>query len=142
MQIIRQKGSQLIEFALVLPVFLLIIVFIMDISLTLYNKTIISMASRDAARRAAVLSTNTSYASIITDTCTFVRTSTITLGTQPTTCSASGPNVTVTPATAPAFNVPVVVTVTYPFVGIIFSAYGNTIGGTQGLSASTEMLHE
>jgi Flp pilus assembly protein TadG len=49
-----QKGSVLIEFAFVLPVFLMLLFGVVTFSLALYNKTILTMASREGARAAAI----------------------------------------------------------------------------------------
>jgi len=45
-----QKGAVIIEFALVLPVFLLLLFGMVTFSLALYNKTVLTMATREGAR--------------------------------------------------------------------------------------------
>lgn len=50
-----QNGAQIIEFSLLLPLLLLIIFLIIDFGFVVYNKAIITNASREAARRASVL---------------------------------------------------------------------------------------
>ena len=45
-----QKGSVLVEFALILPVFLLLIFGMIYFSVALYNKTVLTMATREGAR--------------------------------------------------------------------------------------------
>ncbi len=49
-----QKGSVLIEFAFVLPVFLLILFGVIFFSVALYNKTVLTMATREGARTGVV----------------------------------------------------------------------------------------
>ena len=49
-----QKGSVLVEFALILPIFLALIFGIVTFSLALYNKTVLTMATREGARAGAM----------------------------------------------------------------------------------------
>jgi Flp pilus assembly protein TadG len=53
-----QKGNALIEFAFVLPVFLLLLIGMMTFSLALYNKTMLTMAVQQGARAGAIASTD------------------------------------------------------------------------------------
>ncbi len=45
-----QKGNVLVEFALILPVFLLLLFGVISFSVALYNKTVLTMATREGAR--------------------------------------------------------------------------------------------
>ncbi len=45
-----QKGSVLVEFALILPVFLLLLFGVVSFSVALYDKTVLTMATREGAR--------------------------------------------------------------------------------------------
>lgn len=45
-----QKGGVLVEFALILPVFLLLLFGVISFSVALYNKTVLTMATREGAR--------------------------------------------------------------------------------------------
>ena len=49
-----QKGSVLVEFALILPVFLTLLFGVVTFSLALYNKTVLTMAPREGARAGAM----------------------------------------------------------------------------------------
>ena len=49
-----QKGSVLVEFALILPVFLTLLFGVVTFSIALYNKTVLTMATREGARAGAV----------------------------------------------------------------------------------------
>ncbi|WP_245153670.1 TadE/TadG family type IV pilus assembly protein [Chlorobaculum sp. 24CR] len=51
-----QKGNALVEFALVLPVFLTLVFGMVTFSLALYNKTVLTMATREGARAGAISS--------------------------------------------------------------------------------------
>ncbi len=45
-----QKGSVLVEFALILPLFLLLLFGVISFSVALYDKTLLTMATREGAR--------------------------------------------------------------------------------------------
>jgi Flp pilus assembly protein TadG len=45
-----QKGSVLVEFALILPMFLVLLFGVVFFSVALYNKTVLTMATREGAR--------------------------------------------------------------------------------------------
>lgn len=47
---IRQKGAAMVEFALILPLFLVLVFGIIEFSLMLYDQALITNASREAAR--------------------------------------------------------------------------------------------
>lgn len=49
-----QKGTTLLEFALVLPLFLVILFGMITFSVALYNKTVLTMATREGARAGAM----------------------------------------------------------------------------------------
>ena len=49
-----QKGNALVEFALILPFFLALIFGMVTFSIALYNKTVLTMATREGARAGAV----------------------------------------------------------------------------------------
>ena len=51
-----QKGTALIEFAFVLPVFLLLLFGMITFSIALYNKTVLTMATLEGARKGAISS--------------------------------------------------------------------------------------
>ncbi len=48
-----QKGSVLVEFALILPVFLTLLFGVVTFSIALFNKTVLTMATREGARAGA-----------------------------------------------------------------------------------------
>ena len=53
-----QKGAALVEFALILPVFLSLIFGVITLSLALYNKTMLTKAVQEAARAGSIYSTD------------------------------------------------------------------------------------
>ena len=50
----RQKGAEIVEFALVLPLLLLILFGIMEFGIVFFDKAIITNASREGARAGVV----------------------------------------------------------------------------------------
>ena len=147
----RQRGSQAVEFALVLPFLVLVIFAVIDFGIIAYNKAVITNASREAARRGIILSAATWNTDTIKQVaCNYARDALITVstGTRTSTCSGTAdPVVAVTPATAPAFADPVTVTVTYSVNGFSLGTWlslGTTsnVGSPLTLTASTQMNHE
>jgi Flp pilus assembly protein TadG len=53
-----QKGSVLVEFALILPIFLLLLFGVISFSIALYDKTVLTMATREGARAGAKFVSN------------------------------------------------------------------------------------
>jgi Flp pilus assembly protein TadG len=160
----KQKGAQAVEFALVLPFFILILFAVLDFGILVYNKAIITNASREGARSGVVLSAATwSTTAVSQVACNYARNTLITVksGTTSTTCSDtaskdpvvkvySGTTATCpTPSgsTAPTFGVPVAVTISYPFSGFSLGSWwslgtGTSVGSPITLTACTQMVHE
>jgi hypothetical protein len=53
-----RKGSVLVEFALILPVFLALLFGVVSFSAALYNKTVLTMATREGARAGVLFVAN------------------------------------------------------------------------------------
>lgn len=150
----RQRGSQAVEFALVLPFMILIIYAVLDFSFLAYNKAIITNASREAVRRGIILSASAwDPAAIRQVACNYARTALISVGAGDTRADCSGstdPVIAVTPdaASPPVFNTPVTVTVSYTVRGFSLGSWWNLgtgpsyVGAPLTLTASTEMNHE
>jgi len=150
-----QKGAQAVEFALILPFLVLVVLAVLDFAFLAYNKAVITNASREAARRGTILSAAAwNPADVGQVACTYARAALINVGPNPIapSCdSAVGPTITVTPTTTPAFNTPVTVTVTYVSRGITLFTLGsiwrtaegtNFVGSPFTLTATTQMNHE
>jgi Flp pilus assembly protein TadG len=58
-----QKGSVLVEFALILPLFFMLLFGMVVFSVALYNKTVLTMATREGARAGAIHDPNSSSTS-------------------------------------------------------------------------------
>jgi Flp pilus assembly protein TadG len=148
----HQKGAQSVEFALVLPFMVLIMFAVLDFGIIVYNKAIITNASREAARRGIILSAAAWDVNMIKQVaCNYAKDSLITVsgGTRNSTCTGTAdPTVVVTPTAAPAFNTPVKVDVSYTVTGFSLGTWwglgtgASHVGGALVLTASTEMNHE
>ncbi len=158
----KQKGAQAVEFALVLPFFILILFAVLDFGILVYNKAIITNASREGARSGVVLSAATwNPAAVAQIACNYARNTLITVksGTTTTTCAGtkdpvvrvySGDNATCpspSGSTAPTFGVPVALTISYPVSGFSLASWWSlgtdtSVGSPMTLSACTQMVHE
>lgn len=154
MQRHRQRGSQAIEFALVLPFLILVIFAVLDFGFLVYNKAIITNASREAARTAVVL-TGVPWADRLEEArrvaCAYARGALITAGSGTSTEDCTGtrdPEVIVGPNAEPGFNTPVTATVNFTGRGFSMGTWWNlgtgpnSIGSEYTLSATTQMNHE
>ena len=65
-----QKGSVLVEMAIILPVFLMIFFGMVTFSIALYNKTILTIATREGARAGAIADDTDAAKSIAKSFCT------------------------------------------------------------------------
>jgi len=158
----KQKGAQAVEFALVLPFFILILFAVLDFGFLVYNKAIITNASREGVRSGVVLSAATwNAASVAQIACNYARNTLITVkpGTTTSTCTGtkdpvvnvySGVNATCpspSGSTAPTFGVPVALTISYPVSGFSLGSWwslgtGTSVGSPMTLTACTQMVHE
>ncbi len=162
----KQKGAQAVEFALVLPFFILILFAVLDFGMLVYNKAIITNASREGARSGVVLSAATWNPDAVMQTaCNYARNTLITVKSGTTTSNCKGTkdpviNIdwgstatcpspsTPTGSAAPGFGVPVALTISYPFSGFSLGSWWSlgtgtsSVGSPLTLSACTQMVHE
>lgn len=144
-----QRGAQIIEFALVLPFLLVIIFLILDIGFLVYNKAVITNASREAARFATVLTaTPWSTANVTAVACVYARDALINTrsGTHTSTCSGSAdPTIAIVNPNGnvpPQFGDPVSVTVTYLYSGFLTGSNAWLGLPLWSLTATSRMNHE
>jgi len=147
-----QRGAQAVEFALVLPFMIMVIFAVLDFGFLVYNKAVITNASREGARFGVRLSNAWSTAEIGQVACDYAKTSVISVGGDPidSACDdTAGPMVvTVSPTTLPGFNEPVTVTVSFVTKGFGMGTWWNlgtdpnALGKPITLSATTVMLLE
>lgn len=153
MKLKKEKGAQAIEFALLLPLLLAIVFLIVDLGFLVYNKAIITNASREAARRASVLSANPwSTTTVAGIACSYAKNFLISTngsksgnckgtagGTADPLVEVSNPNGNV----PPQFGDPITVRVTYSYTGFLNPATTLLLDvGQWNLVASSTMNHE
>ena len=134
-----QKGASAVEFALILPLLMLILWGIIEFSLLLYNKQVITNASREGARAGIVAQnprvTDGEIVGVVNSYCA---TYLVTFG--------GGVLSVTTGAPGTSFGQPLTVTVTYPYQFLVFHNIANTFfGGSFGtipLTAVTVMRYE
>jgi Flp pilus assembly protein TadG len=145
-----QSGAQILEFALLLPLFLLILFLIIDFGFLVYNKAVITNASREAARKGSVLTATPWSASAVSAVaCNYMKTSLISTrsGTHTATCTGTADPVIVVSNPSgnvpPNFGDPISVEVTFVYSGFLTSASTFVLRvNPWTLTASTKMNHE
>ena len=145
-----QGGALILEFTLLLPFFLLMIFLTVDFGFLVYNKAIITNASREAARKSAVLTaTPWSTAEVADVACNFMRNSLISTrsGTRTATCSGTAdPVIEIINLNAhvpPRFGDPITVQITFVYSGFLTSTSTLLLRvNPWTLTASTKMNHE
>jgi Flp pilus assembly protein TadG len=151
MKIKCQRGAQIIELAFALPVLLVILFLIIDLGFLVYDKAVITNASREAARAGTVLSaTPWSTTSVKAVACNYAKNFLISTrsGTHTTTCSGTAdPVITVSNPVGnvpPQFGNPITVQITYAYSGFLLNKTNAWITGTSfaALSSASTMNHE
>lgn len=131
------QGAAAVEFALVLPVLLLILLGIVDFSLALYDKAVLTNASREGARAGIVLrNPKLSEGEIRAVVWRYTDSALVSLGNR------VRPTVVVDPAVPAYFPTPLRVTVTYTFKGIAMGNLFNALGSPWVLTATSVMVNE
>lgn len=135
------KGSAIIEFAFVLPVLLILFFGIIEFSVALYDKAIITNASREGAR-AGILYTGAGNAPV-TDAQIIEVTQAYCADNMITFQDDAAPVVTVTRSTSPNFPQQLVtVDVSYDYTGLGLGQLLSAMGGPISIGASTTMKME
>lgn len=133
----RDDGVAALEFALVLPFLLMVLFGIIDVSLILCDKAVITNASREAARAGIVVRVpRMTPAQIINVALAYAQNSLITGG------SATAPTVTVTQSGGTSSGNPLTVTVSYTYQGLFVGSSLSMLTGPVTLSATTVMSYE
>ena len=127
----RRRGVAAVEFGIVAPVFVIMILGIIEIGRAIMVQQIITNASREGARRA------------ITENATIAEVESVVNDYLAATSVSSGVNVEVTPAPGPAvgFGDPIAVSVTVPFNNVSWLGTPWIMGGAE-LNATTTMRAE
>ncbi len=132
-----QRGSAAVEFAIVLPIFLLLVFAIIEFGFILYDKAVITNASREAARAGVVLKTPKLTAAQIEAVATSYCSSYLI------SFKASNPPVVTVPSgAAGTFGTPLTVKVTYTYYGLGLGTLLSPISGPLTLTGTTVMNNE
>ena len=138
MQRKNQKGILAVEFAILLPVFVLLIFGVVEFSLALYDKAMLTNASREGARAGIVFREPSclSYGEIKNVVISYLGTHLITFG------NAAEPTVTVEPTTCPDPGGSKKVTVSYNYEFLVLPNFINSLIGGITLTGETIMRME
>lgn len=132
-----QQGAAAVEFALILPILLLVFFGMIELSLALYDKAILTNASREGARAGIVLSSpKLTDAQIRTVVLNYTNGALISLG------STTAPTVTIAQSTPASFPNPLRVTVSYTYKGLGVGTMLGALGAPIVLTSSTSMVNE
>jgi Flp pilus assembly protein TadG len=132
-----QLGAAAVEFALILPILLLVFFGMIELSLALYDKAILTNASREGARAGIVLSSpKLTDAQIRTVVLNYTNGALISLG------STTAPTVTIEQSTPASFPNPLRVTVSYTYKGLGVGTLLGALGAPIVLTSSTTMVNE
>ena len=154
----RQRGAQAVEFALVLPFFLVLLMLTVDLGFLMLNKAVITNASREAARAGSLLTaTAWSPSDVAAVACNYAKSALISTsqGSRTSNCSGtSDPVIVVSNLNgnlSPKMGDPIRVQMTYAYQGLLKSLWGTSQGQTPGsqtlesvwtLTATSTMRHE
>lgn len=130
----RQRGHAVVEFALILPILLVLLIGSIDVSLALYSKTVITNASREGAR-AGIVARNPPLTEweIWRAIDQYAQSAQITLDKN---------KVGITKVNSPNGDPALRVTVGYTFQGIGLGSLLQSLNKTLELQATTTMVYE
>jgi hypothetical protein len=133
----QQRGAAVVEFALILPILLGLLVGGIDASLALYDKAVITNASREGARAGIVarnpLLTDEQIRQVVNQ---YAQSTLVSFG-----ANAAQPNVTIQKGSLGG-DPTLQVTVSYTFEGIGLGSLLQSLGKPWVLQASTVMVYE
>lgn len=133
----RQQGANLLEFALVLPVFLLLLFGMIEFGLVLVKKNEMTSAVREGARYGIILTnpkpTDTTIKGKVCDALGISATST-----NRTTCTSQ---ITVT-GQGGAYGTPLTVAMTAPYTSLFYGQLFSAIGRSINVTATSTMVNE
>lgn len=132
-----ERGVAAVEFALVLPLLLGVMLAVIELGLMLYNQAVITQASREGARAGIVLREPKPSDSEIRQVVIHH-----TQGALLTLRGTAAPQVTVQQSSPAAFPNPLQVTVSYAFSGLAVAPLLGALGQPVVLSATTTMVNE
>lgn len=133
----KQRGTTAVEFALVLPLLLLAVDGIVEFSLVMYDKAVITHAAREAVRAGVVLRTpklsNEEISNVALSYCSNYLLS----------FGASGtPTVVVNQTADPSFQTPLEVTVSYTYRSLLIASALSAVNAPIDLSSRALGMNE
>ncbi len=136
-KLLYRKGASAVEFALILPLLMVIVFGIIEFSFILFDKQIITNASREGARAGIVAQSHRlTDAQITAVVNTYISTYLVSFAsvkaTATTTVVRAGSN----------FENPLTVTVTYPYTFLVLPNFISAISGVKTITATTVMNME
>lgn len=133
----KQRGTTVVEFALVLPLLILILDAMITFSMVMYDKVILTNAVREAVRAAAILQnpklSSTQIADVARSYCT---TYLLSFGAAP------AVSVVVTQAADPVFQTPVTVTASYTFQSLLMGHFLTAMSSPLVLTSTATRWNE
>lgn len=134
----RERGASALEFALVLPVLLIILFGIIEFGLLMYNKQVLTNASREGARAGIVVASSRLDCSDISEVVdSYCGDHLVTFSSTP-----SDPTTTCTKPDSPEFGDDLRVTVSYQYDFLLLPNFVGSLGGGITLKAATVMRYE
>ncbi len=132
-----QRGSSVVEFALVLPVLLLLVLTVVEFSMVIYDKVVITHAAREAVRAGSALKspklTPTEIAAVAR---MFCGSRLMSMG------PAQLPAVTVVQSADPVYQSPLSVTVSFTYRGLLADSFLYALGAPIVLTSTSMGLNE
>ena len=136
-RVAHERGAAAVEFALVLPVLLAVLTGVVDMGLALYDKAVLTHASREGARAGIVLR-NPKLSTGEISAIVLQRAQSSLISLQP----SSAPQVTVLQSSPAAYPNTLQVSVQYTFQGIALGTLMQAMGTPWVIHATTVMVHE
>ncbi len=134
---IKQAGATAIEFALVLPLYLLVIDGVLELSMLMYDQCIVLNAAREAARTGVVLSDPKMSATDIAAVAnTYAQQYLLSFG------ATDAVNISVTPSADGSFQTPLNVTVSYTYTSLLAGNLLSALHSPVLLTSSVTLLNE
>ncbi len=133
----HQRGAAAVEFALLLPVVMALLMGTLEMGLILYNKAVLTNAAREGARAGIVLRNPKPTVGEITSV-VLQKSQASLISLLP----ADAPQVTVLQASPAAWPNTLQVSVQYTFKGFVISSLMQALGSSWVIHASTVMVHE
>lgn len=134
----RQRGAAVVEFALVLPLFLLLVLGIVELSVMFHDQAVITNASREAARAGVVLRQPKASANEIRQVAlNYAQARLITFDAQ-----QAAPTVSVPSGVGGGFGTPLTVTVSYRYTPLGRVPFLGWLSQPVTLDATTVMNNE